>query len=319
MMDLELLQTFQFERILNDDPATHSITVLGALAQHTDEGHGARTAILRIEKLPLPSAIAEDPASSLSKFNATEHTDIYSWGSGWLKPDPDRPDVKINIIHPATEVHIRKVDAFCVAYTHYSKQELRMVQETPELYERIVKPYISAFPTSRIQWVYDILSGKSEADKVLFRNPDPDQGFVILPDMKWDLTTLGSLYLVAIVLTKEIKSLRDLRKRHLSMLKSIRSEATRIVAEKWGLRDGSLRCYIHYQPSYYHFHVHIVHVNYVGSMGSTVGQAHLLDDIISLLELDPEDGPSILERMTFTYALGEQHGLYKGMVAAQKS
>ena len=32
-----------------------------------------------------------------------------------------------------------------------------------------------------------------------------------------------------------------------------------------------------------HFHVHIVHVGCVGTMGSTVGQAHLLDDIISLV------------------------------------
>ena len=63
----------------------------------------------------------------------------------------------------------------------------------------------------------------------------------------------------------------------------------------------------------------------------TVGQAHLLDDIISLvrrgpyrdacysslsqLELDPDDGPSMLERMTFTYGLGTEHGLYKLMTA----
>jgi m7GpppX diphosphatase len=47
-----------------------------------------------------------------------------------------------------------------------------------------------------------------------------------------------------------------------------------------------------------------------------VGQAHLLDDIISLLELDPDDGSSILERMTITYGLGTEHGLYKPMATA---
>lgn len=150
--------------------------------------------------------------------------------------------------------------------------------------------------------MYDILSGKSEADKVLFKDPSPESGYVILPDMKWDLTTIASLYLVAIVLTQDIRSLRDLRKRHLGMLRSIRKEASRIVKEKWNLPDGSLRFYVHYQPSYCkhaaqisrkphvtelcvldHFHVHIVHVGYVGNFGSTVGQAHLLDDIISLV------------------------------------
>jgi len=33
-----------------------------------------------------------------------------------------------------------------------------------------------------------------------------------------------------------------------------------------------------------HFHVHIVNVNFEGGMlGMTVGQAHLLDDVISLV------------------------------------
>jgi len=48
-------------------------------------------------------------------------------------------------------------------------------------------------------------------------------------------------------------------------------------------------------------------------MGMTVGQAHLLDDIISLLELDPDKGPGIYERMTLTYGLGDQHGLFESM------
>ncbi|KAH8083285.1 scavenger mRNA decapping enzyme [Cristinia sonorae] len=304
-MNLETLQKFKFERVLNEDPASHSTTVLGGFP--LQDGTGISPAILRIEKLSLPSGVAENPRAIVNDFSLTESTDVYSWGLGWLKPTLERPDVKINIIHPATEVHIRK----------YSAQELRMVHETAELYERITKPYMDAFPPSRIQWVYDILSGKSEAEKVLFKDPSPESGFVILPDMKWDLITMSTLYLVAIVLTQDIRCLRDLRKHHLGMLRNIRSQATKVVQEKWGLADGSLRFYVHYQPSYYHFHVHIVHVKYVGTMGSTVGQAHLLDDIISLLELDSDDGPSVLERMTFTYALGEQHGLYKGMLAAQ--
>jgi len=68
-------------------------------------------------------------------------------------------------------------------------------------------------------------------------------------------------------------------------------------------------------------------------MGMTVGQAHLLDDIISLvglflgllttefrvinhyhqLELDPDEGPGIYERLTLTYGLGDQHGLFESM------
>lgn len=57
-----------------------------------------------------------------------------------------------------------------------------------------------------------------------------------------------------------------------------------------------------------------MNANYQGAMwGMSVGQAHLLDDIISLLELDLEEGPSVFERMTLTYGLGDQHGLVDAM------
>ena len=73
---------------------------------------------------------------------------------------------------------------------------------------------------------------------------------MILPDMKWDLKTVSSLYLLSIVQDRTLRSMRDLRKCHIGLLKDIRREATRIVTEKWGLGNGSLRIYVHYQPSY---------------------------------------------------------------------
>jgi len=50
-----------------------------------------------------------------------------------------------------------------------------------------------------------------------------------------------------------------------------------------------------------------------------VGQAHLLDDIIDLLELSPPlPEPSLLARMTFTYPLGVEHGLFEGLIKIQE-
>jgi m7GpppX diphosphatase len=71
--------------------------------------------------------------------------------------------------------------------------------------------------------------------------------------MKWDLKTLASLYLVALIQDRTIRSLRDLRKKHVGMLSAIRSEAERVVSEKWKLGKGTLRMYVHYQPSYCEF------------------------------------------------------------------
>lgn len=99
--------------------------------------------------------------------------------------------------------------------------------------------------------VYNILSHTVEADRILYEDPSPSSGFLIIPDLKWDRKTLSSLYLVAITHNGAIKCLRDLRKEHLGMLKSIRREAAEVVRKYWGI-DGQkgLRFFIHYQPTY---------------------------------------------------------------------
>ena len=55
----------------------------------------------------------------------------------------------------------------------------------------------------------------------MFEDPDPVTGFVLLPDLKWDQKQLENLYLVAICHVHGIKSLRDLNKSHLPLLKNI--------------------------------------------------------------------------------------------------
>ncbi|KAF8074074.1 scavenger mRNA decapping enzyme [Lyophyllum atratum] len=305
--NLDRLKTFRFDRIINEDPMTHTLTLLGSLPIPTHDDSlksECVTAIIRVEKTALYPECAESLFADdglVQRVVLEESTDIYTWLFGWLGEERER-DIKINVICPATEVHIRK----------YTKQELLMVRETPEMYEKIVRPYIAAFPATRTQWVENILLGLSEKNKVLYSSSD----FLILPDMKWDLKTISSLYLVALVQDRSIRSLRDLRRRHVGLLKAMQREGERVIFEKWALGKGSLRMYIHYQPSYYHFHIHIVNANQAGMMGMTVGQAHLLDDIISLLEIEPENGPSIFERLTLTYGLGDQHGLFKAMCAA---
>lgn len=85
-----------------------------------------------------------------------------------------------------------------------------------------------------------------------------------------------------------------------------------------------------------HFHVHVVNANYSDFKGVSAGQAHLLEDIISLvstrapseqvsfvshkvqLELSPITGPTLISQMTLTYQLGEHHALFNSMVNAQE-
>jgi m7GpppX diphosphatase len=101
--------------------------------------------------------------------------------------------------------------------------------------------------------VEDILSGTSEADKVLHTDPNFSSGFVLIPDMKWDLTTVSSLYLMALARSPELRSLRDLRRSHLELLYAIRDESRKVAKAKWDVDEGGLRMFVHYQPSYCEF------------------------------------------------------------------
>ena len=51
------------------------------------------------------------------------------------------------------------------------------------------------------------------------------------------------------------------------------------LEEKYGVIANQLRMWVHYQPSYYHFHVHIAHTKWDGA-GLQCGKAILLDDVI---------------------------------------
>lgn len=160
--------------------------------------------------------------------------------------------------------------------------------------------------------VNNILSHKKEIEKILFEDPSPTDGFMVLPDFKWDCVTISQLYLVALVHTNEIKSMRDLRKSHIGILKSIRREVTRVSQEKWGIGKDALRLFVHYQPSYCepylsilhssdiskpfsdHFHVHAITLEMEGWKGMSIAHAHLLDDIISLVRCRASKSPALV-------------------------
>lgn len=93
--------------------------------------------------------------------------------------------------------------------------------------------------------VTNILTYKTESEKILYEDDD----FILLPDFKWDLKDVNTLYLQAIVRDGSIKTLRDLRYHHLPILRQIRRAAHDVV-KKWDIRPGGLRLYVHYQPSY---------------------------------------------------------------------
>ena len=74
---------------------------------------------------------------------------------------------------------------------------------------------------------------------------------------------MDALYLTVIVHRRDIKSLRDLNASHLPLLKEIRRKVLEVIPQKYpAVGADEVRLFVHYQPTYYHFHVHVAHLRH---------------------------------------------------------
>ena len=81
------------------------------------------------------------------------------------------PDLKLTLIFPCTEKHIKK----------YTPQGVRLVTESPYIYRRYIRPYMER-ERDRLAWVFNIIEGRSEQESVLYREHG-DEGFLVTPDL----------------------------------------------------------------------------------------------------------------------------------------
>ncbi|WFD30986.1 5'-(N(7)-methyl 5'-triphosphoguanosine)-[mRNA] diphosphatase [Malassezia sp. CBS 17886] len=303
-MSVNLVASFHLERVISEDARAKSINLLGSC---TEEDGTEHPALLLLEKTHFTRAFAEalrdgGPTSVFERLASIGQNDVYTWAFGWERDAAHgEAQSKLTLICPASPEAIAK----------YSAQERVMVVETPALYAEVTRPWIASMPPSKTTWVRNILGGTSERESVLYRDEDPESGFVLVPDLKWDRRTLSSLYLMAIANDGRLTNMRDLTADRIPLLRKILHAVARVAHEVYGVPDasadgtmGSLRCFIHYMPTYFHFHVHILSVNYISHPGAIVGQAHLVDDIISLLELGVD-----FKKLTLGYALTDGHPL----------
>jgi m7GpppX diphosphatase len=47
------------------------------------------------------------------------------------------------------------------------------VTESAEVYAEVTKAYIASQPATSIQWVYNVLDKKSEVERLILEDPDP--------------------------------------------------------------------------------------------------------------------------------------------------
>jgi len=168
--------------------------------------------------------------------------------------------------------------------------------ETPELYAAVTVPRLVAGAAKQDAWVANIIEGKKEQEHVV-AELGCDQ-IIVVKDYKWqDESNTDNLYYLAMFKDLSIRSLRDLRgSRHVKALHRLRKEVIPGLAKRHGVSSDQLLAYVHYHPTFWYFHVHIVsckHVMFTGEgsqnlLLSAMDRFHKLDTIIALLEANSE-------------------------------
>ncbi|XP_065162115.1 m7GpppX diphosphatase [Atheta coriaria] len=287
--DLQDLSKFKIERVLSSNAGRKSITLKGTF------GHSPDIGIVVLEKTAFEEKkLREEDYLGTCRLKQDFHNDIY--GNYQCFPKAELNTVKTTVIHPATEKHIER----------YGMQVIHIINETPAIYKDIIEPGLQDSTQFTLQWVYNILEHKSEESRIVYEDSDPTTGFILLPDLKWDGKTVETLYLLALPHLRNIKSLRDLTGEHLPLLKHIYNTGTKVISDKFGIPASRLRVYLHYQPSFYHLHVHFATLQY-DAPGVFAEKCHLLANVISNIELVSD----YYQRVTLPFAVRENDSLFK--------
>mmetsp|Transcript_7696 Transcript_7696/g.12963 ORF Transcript_7696/g.12963 Transcript_7696/m.12963 type:complete len:382 (-) Transcript_7696:135-1280(-) len=183
-----------------------------------------------------------------------------------------------------------------------------LIEETPKMYFECTKPYIQTVVDSgSLSWIKNLVEVKKEKERLLLNHDD----FIINIDTKWrshppPLTTpreewmnhpsTVDLYCLGICKQSGITCLRDLTSEHIPLLKGMMKEGLAAIKSIYGVDQDQIRVFIHYQPQFYHFHVHFTRLE--NEVGCSVERGHLVSDVIQNLLLE-----DYYKKRTITYKL----------------
>lgn len=221
----------------------------------------------------------------------------------------------VELISPASD---RQVSRFMPSHSS------ALIEETPLMYDKVTKPMIqNIVDGSSLGWIKNIIEGKKEKERLLMNtdsfilnidtkwrsHPDP---FTIPRDEWFKHKATADLYCLGFLKEEGVASIRDLTSKHIPVLRSLLNQGCETIEKVYGVSKDQLRVFVHYQPQFYHFHVHFTRLE--NDIGTQVERAHLLVDIVQNLESDPE----FYKKRTITYKLQKTNLLYKEIVAFQQ-
>ncbi|XP_012278958.1 m7GpppX diphosphatase [Orussus abietinus] len=283
---LKNLSTFRVKRILSNNTQKKVMCVEGTF----ENRKGPAIVLFERKSFPNDEIFLKTLFNEETPLHKEFRNDVYGKYECFLTEKYN--GLNTTIIHPATQKHIEK----------FQVNQFHIIEETEELYKEVTLPYLEAQQLS-LEWVDNILEHKAEKDKIIYENKEKDVGFILISDLKWD-GERATLHLLALPFQR-LKSIRELNKSHLPLLKNIRDTATALVFEKYKIPSTQLRMYFHYQPTYYYLHVHICNLM-LETPGVYAEKAHLLSTVINNIELVPD----YYQRATLAFGSSESDPLY---------
>jgi m7GpppX diphosphatase len=289
MSDVIDFKEFDLERVIDESALIKYITFQGKFK--------GQTAVIRLEKTPFDEQSAKkainDPKLGVERNLIN---DVYS-RYNLNPPTSGVNDLKAIVVCPANETVLAK----------YSRDKFILFYESPEVYEKLVKDFITKMVTEEKdynQWVYNILDGKTEREHVLYNDPRHEEGFMLLPSLK-SSGDEKEIHYIALCHRRDIRSLRDLNASHLPLLENIINMGHQAINEKCKHLEGQLRSYIHYHPTFYHFHVHFELIN--PGEYKTSDRDNLLTDVIENIKIDSE----YYRKRTLVFPLSERSPVWR--------
>lgn len=152
----------------------------------------------------------------------------------------------------------------------------KLIQETYQEY----LDFISQRDFTKEKWVYNILDGISEQDKIMYC----DEHIVIVPNYTWNQKDLHKMHHLTFPKDKSLHSIRELTNQHIWLLNYIKCQTLKVIKNTYGFDKEIIKMYIHYAPSTYHLHVHFVLVSNIDA-NSSVEYSHELNNVIQILEI----------------------------------
>jgi len=164
----------------------------------------------------------------------------------------------------------------CKDVSQMKQHVKKLVQEDHETYLQTLENR----DPKKDQWIYNIIDGISEQESILYR----DEKCIVFINYFWDGKDTDKLQLLCMPTDINLRSIRSLDASHLPLLEHMKTVTLDVIREKYGLEEGDIKMYFHYEPSTYHLHIHFV--NTVSNhLHSSVEYSHELNSVMFNLKI----------------------------------